>query len=70
MNLIRVCLAWTIRLIVHTFFRNVEIHGREKIPPEGPLVFASNHPNMVLDPFMVILANRRHVHFMGKSTLF
>lgn len=64
-------LGWMVRLIVRIFYRRIEFHGLENVPRSGALLFASNHPNMLLDPFMVgLVASGRPVHFLGKSTLF
>lgn len=63
-------LAPFIKVVVRIFFRNVEIHGRERIPRDGPVLFAANHPNMAYDPVMVALVHHRRVHFLGKSGLF
>lgn len=64
-------LGWMVRLIVRIFYRRIEFHGLENVPRSGALLFASNHPNMLLDPFMVgLVAGGRRVHFLGKSTLF
>ena len=63
-------LAPFIKLIVRVFFRSVEVHGRERIPQNRPILFAANHPNMAYDPIMVALAHDRRVHFLGKAGLF
>lgn len=63
-------LAPFIKLIVRIFFRKLEIHGRERIPAHGPVLFAANHPNMAYDPVMVGLLHHKRVHFLGKSGLF
>lgn len=59
-----------VKLIIRIFYRSVEIHGREKVPQDRPVLFAANHPNMIYDPFMVGLVHQRRVHFLGKSGLF
>lgn len=63
-------LAPFIKLCVRIFFRTIEVHGRERIPPTGPVLFAANHPNMAYDPVMVALLHHTRVHFLGKSGLF
>ncbi|MBI4863096.1 MAG: 1-acyl-sn-glycerol-3-phosphate acyltransferase [Candidatus Riflebacteria bacterium] len=63
-------LAPLVRLIVRVFYRRIEVHGLEKIPAGCPLVFAANHPNMAMDPFMVGSSCDSPVHFLAKSTLF
>ena len=62
--------AWFIHLVVTTFFRRVEVVGLEHVPAEGPVIFAGNHPNALLDGFVVAaMCGRRPVHFMANAKL-
>ncbi len=46
------------------------VEGKELIPPEGPVIFASNHLS-VIDSFAIpIAAAPRPVHFLAKSEYF
>ncbi|PKN78941.1 MAG: 1-acyl-sn-glycerol-3-phosphate acyltransferase [Chloroflexi bacterium HGW-Chloroflexi-9] len=56
------------RLVLFTFAR-WEVHGREHIPAEGPLVLVSNHLDN-LDPPLVAASIGRRVHPMAKRELF
>lgn len=40
------------------------------VPPEGPVLLVSNHPNSLLDPAFVAWAARRPVRFLAKAPLF
>ncbi len=63
-------LAWFVGVVVHTFFRRIEVVGREHIPAEGAVIFAGNHPNALMDGFVVAtMCGRRPVHFMGNAKL-
>ena len=63
-------LAWFIRLVVTTFFRRIEVVGLEHVPADGPVIFAGNHPNALLDGFVVAtMCGREPVHFMGNAKL-
>ena len=63
-------LAWFIRLVVTTFFRRIEVVGRKNVPADGPVIFAGNHPNALLDGFVVAtMCGRQPVHFMGNVKL-
>ncbi|MEE2612446.1 MAG: lysophospholipid acyltransferase family protein [Acidobacteriota bacterium] len=63
-------LVWFIRLVVNTFFRRIEVVGREHVPAEGAVIFAGNHPNALMDGFVVAtMCGRRPVHFMANAKL-
>ena len=63
-------LVWFIRLVVNTFFRQIEVIGREHVPAEGAVIFAGNHPNALMDGFVVAaMCGRQPVHFMGNVKL-
>ncbi len=62
-------LAWFLRIVTRVFFRQVEVVGLENIPA-GPVIFAGNHPNSLIDPILIITTCRRKVHFAAKDTLF
>lgn len=59
-----------LRLVVSVFFRNIDVVGSEKIPQEGGIIFAGNHPNSLMDPVLVITHSGRVVHFAAKDVLF
>ncbi len=61
-----------LRLVSRVFFRQVEVVGRENVPPEGggPVIFAGNHPNSLIDPVLIITSCGRIVHFAAKDVLF
>ncbi len=60
---------WLLRLIARAFFRQVEVVGLENVP-DGPTLFAGNHPNSLLDPVLIINTCGRRVSFAAKDTLF
>lgn len=62
-------LAWFLRIVTRVFFRQVEVVGLENIP-DGPVLFAGNHPNSLIDPILIITTCGRKVHFAAKDTLF
>ncbi len=61
-----------IRLIIYSLFRvifTVEYHGAEKVPAEGGVIIAGNHPSY-LDPVLVGLPIKRKIRFMAWDALF
>jgi 1-acyl-sn-glycerol-3-phosphate acyltransferase len=63
-------LAWFLRVVTRVFFRQIEVAGVENIPASGPVIFAGNHPNSLIDPILIITTCGRKVHFAAKDTLF
>ncbi|HEX4887911.1 MAG TPA: 1-acyl-sn-glycerol-3-phosphate acyltransferase [Luteibaculaceae bacterium] len=61
--------AW-VGLGLRIFFRNIEVRGKENIPPRGPLIFAVNHPNTVLDALLVTCTNKRNSWFLARGDVF
>ncbi len=52
------------------FFRRIEVVGRERVPAAGPVVFAVNHPNGLVDPLFLLCFAGRPVSFLAKAPLF
>ncbi len=63
-------MVWFLRLLVSVFFRHVAVVGDENIPESGPVIFAGNHPNSLIDPVIIIATCGRKVHFAAASVLF
>ncbi len=63
-------LAWFLRVVTRVFFRQVEVAGLEHVPATGPVLFAGNHPNSLIDPILIITTCGRKVHFAAKDSLF
>ena len=57
-------------MITKVFFRQIEIVGLEHVPSAGPVLFAGNHPNSLIDPILIITTCGRKVHFAAKDQLF
>lgn len=58
------------RLIANTFFRNIEVAGIENIPKKGPVIFAGNHPNALMDGWLLIAkCGRWPIYFLASAQL-
>jgi 1-acyl-sn-glycerol-3-phosphate acyltransferase len=55
---------------LHWYYADVVVQGAERIPADGPLVIASNHPNALVDALLVSTAIRRRVLLTAKATIF
>lgn len=59
-----------IRIAANTFFRRIDVVGFENIPAEGPVIFAGNHPNALMDGWLLIAkCGRWPLHFLGDAKL-
>jgi glycerol-3-phosphate O-acyltransferase/dihydroxyacetone phosphate acyltransferase len=58
------------QLLIHIFFRRVEVDGGDNLPGSGPVVVVANHTNGLVDGLLLMAALRRYPRFLGKSTLF
>jgi 1-acyl-sn-glycerol-3-phosphate acyltransferase len=59
-----------IHTIANTFFRRIDVVGEENIPSDGPVIFAGNHPNALMDGWLLTArCGRWPVHFMANAKL-
>ena len=66
----RAVLQRLLRLLLRIFFRRIEVAGRERVPPRGPVLFLINHPNALIDPLFLLCFAPRRVSMLGKAPLF
>jgi glycerol-3-phosphate O-acyltransferase / dihydroxyacetone phosphate acyltransferase len=57
-------------LALRWFYRDVRIDGAERVPRTGPVLFAVNHPNALLDVLVPGCLLPRRLTLTGKATLF
>lgn len=58
------------RGLVRLFFRRIEVRGLDNLPQSGAVLFAANHPNMLMDPLLLGTCQPRALSFLAKATLF
>jgi glycerol-3-phosphate O-acyltransferase / dihydroxyacetone phosphate acyltransferase len=63
-------LRWLSAIALRWFYREIEIVGRERIPTEGPVMLAVNHPNALVDALSVVYLVPRRITLTAKATLF
>jgi glycerol-3-phosphate O-acyltransferase/dihydroxyacetone phosphate acyltransferase len=68
-SLLDSALAVLARVLVGTFFRDVEVLGRERIPRGVPLLLVANHVNSLIDPILVMGYLGVRPRILAKSTL-
>src|SRR2546426_1029699 len=74
MNTLGKCLTTGVegllRVLLAIYFRRIELFHPERVPTEGPVLFASNHPGSVTDAFIIGTSVPRQVHFVATVLLF
>ena len=65
--MIRRAVTALFRLCLRIFFRRIELLG---VVPDGPVIFAVNHPNGLVDPLFLLCFAGRPVSFLAKAPLF
>jgi glycerol-3-phosphate O-acyltransferase/dihydroxyacetone phosphate acyltransferase len=58
--------AW---IVLHGFFREIEVDGRDRLPAEGPALVVLNHFNGLVDPIVAVHTLDRMPRFIAKATL-
>jgi glycerol-3-phosphate O-acyltransferase/dihydroxyacetone phosphate acyltransferase len=59
-----------IRVITSTFFRRIDVAGEQHVPAEGPVIFAGNHPNALMDGWLLTAkCGRWPLHFLANAKL-
>ncbi|KAL7069198.1 putative glycerol-3-phosphate acyltransferase protein [Cryptosporidium serpentis] len=52
------------QIVKKTFFKNVTVLGKERIPLYGPVIFVGNHMNQFVDAAMLVAIFPRHIRFL------
>jgi glycerol-3-phosphate O-acyltransferase/dihydroxyacetone phosphate acyltransferase len=61
---------WLVRIVTSTFFRRIEVVGIENVPESGPVIFAGNHPNALMDGWLLTAkCGRWPLHFLANAKL-
>jgi len=58
------------RVIANTFFRRIDVVGEQHIPADGPVIFAGNHSNALMDGWLLTAkCGRWPLHFLANAKL-
>lgn len=59
-----------LHVITNTFFRRIDVVGDENVPADGPVIFAGNHPNALMDGWLLTArCGRWPLHFIVNAKL-
>lgn len=59
-----------VRFGLWLYYREIRVEGWPDQEPRGPLLVLSNHPNALMDPFLVVSRLTRPVFFLANAGLF
>ena len=59
-----------LKLALELYFVDIQSSGTEHVPAHGPVIFAANHPNSIMDTMLLGACTSRQVHYMARSGLF
>ncbi len=59
-----------LRFGVDLYFIDVQTTGKQNIPSDGPMIFAANHPNSIMDTVVLGTRTDRMISYMARSGLF
>ncbi len=58
------------RIAIGLYFRKIHISGLEKLPLDGPLILACNHPNSFTEACILATYQPRILHFLVRGDVF
>ena len=59
-----------VKIAMKVFYKNITIEGKENIPRNCPIIFASNHQNALMDPLAILYASNMQVVFAARADMF
>lgn len=55
---------------IRVYYREITVSNRDYLGQTGPVIIIANHPNTLMDAWIMGFINRRKVHFVAKATFF
>ena len=65
-RVIKLIVAVGIRL----YYKEIKVKNRKKLDVDGPCIILANHPNTLMDAWVIGYICKQPIHFMAKATLF
>lgn len=63
-------LKFIVGIGIRIYYKEIRMIGRENLPEKGPLLIIANHPNTLMDAWVVGFVCRQPIYFMAKSAFF
>jgi 1-acyl-sn-glycerol-3-phosphate acyltransferase len=65
-QLLKFLIGWGLRL----YYREIHVINQASLQKKGPLILIANHPNTLMDAWLIALYARKDLHFLTKGTFF
>ncbi|HHL73072.1 MAG TPA: hypothetical protein ENJ29_11230 [Bacteroidetes bacterium] len=59
-----------VKVALSIFFQKLDVRRPENIPKRGPVIFAANHPNSIMDALVLGVITKRKVNYIAHAGLF
>jgi 1-acyl-sn-glycerol-3-phosphate acyltransferase len=63
-------LRFLVTIGIRFYYKEIKIVNRKNLPENGPCIYIANHPNTLMDAWMIGYASKIPIFFMAKGTLF
>ncbi len=63
-------LKYVVALSLRIFFKRFVVNKSYDLPTSGPLLIVGNHPNTLMDPYILATLFKQKVGFLGNASLF
>lgn len=63
-------LKFLIGIGIRLYYGEIRVKNRKNLPSDGPLIIILNHPNTLMDAWVVGMICKQPIYYMAKATLF
>jgi 1-acyl-sn-glycerol-3-phosphate acyltransferase len=63
-------LKFIIGVGIRLYYKEIRVKNLELLPQKGPLIIISNHPNTLMDAWVIGMVCKQPIYYMAKATLF
>ena len=63
-------LKFIIGIGIRLYYREIKIRHKEYLRHDGPIIIIANHPNTMMDAWIIAQSISQPIYFMAKGTFF
>lgn len=63
-------LKFLVSIGIRFYYKEIKIINKSNLPDNGPCIYIANHPNTLMDAWMIGYVSKMPIYFMAKGTLF